>query len=217
MGIKSPELDTLSATVSEKISASNSATMLTPGIATSFEQGCKKMGETENVTTEATGKSGEQGTPALFTTDAKTFLSERLLAEEVFGPSSLIVICDDQAELEEVVASLEGQLTGTLQATKDDLKTFSKLKSLLELKVGRLIVNGFPTGVEVGPTMQHGGPYPATTAPLTTSVGTAAIFRFARPICLQNVPDEFLPVELQNSNPNKLIRLVNGESTAEAL
>ena len=217
VGIKSPELDAFVATVSEKISASNSATMLTPGIATNFEQGCKKMGGTANVTTEATGKSGEQGTPMLFTTDAKAFLSDQLLAEEVFGPSSLIVICDDQAELEEVVASLEGQLTGTLQATKDDLKTFSKVKSLLELKVGRLIVNGFPTGVEVGPTMQHGGPYPATTAPLTTSVGTAAIFRFARPICLQNVPDEFLPVELQNSNPNKLIRLVNGESTAEGL
>ena len=216
-GVKSPELDAFIARVSEKISGSPSATMLTPGIADSFRAGCERFGSTANVKISATGTDGNQGTPAFFTTDAKTFMAEHTLAEEVFGPSSLLVICEDGDELIRVAANLEGQLTGTLQATTEDLKLFGKLKSTLELKVGRLIVNGFPTGVEVGPTMQHGGPYPATTAPSTTSVGTAAIFRFTRPICYQNVPDEFLPVELQNANPGNLLRLVNGTYSAEPI
>ncbi len=213
IGIASPELDSFLSTASEAIKKSASATMLTPGIADSFGKGCSKLTESEGVTVSAKGLEGAQGVPVLFSTDAQTFLSTHSLAEEVFGPSSLLVICASQEEMESVANSLEGQLTGTLQAESEDLRQFGNLKSILELKVGRLIVNGFPTGVEVGPTMQHGGPYPATTAPLTTSVGTAAIFRFARPVCYQNVPNEFLPVELQNVNIMGVSRLINGELT----
>ena len=119
--------------------------------------------------------------------------------------------------METVARGLDGQLTATIHGTSADLAEYASLVSILEDKAGRLIVNGFPTGVEVCPSMQHGGPYPATTDSKTTSVGTAAIYRFARPVAYQNFPQSSLPVELRDANPRGIWRLVDGAMTREAL
>jgi NADP-dependent aldehyde dehydrogenase len=142
---------------------------------------------------------------------AQTFIGHRELGEEVFGPSTVVVRCGSREEMEAVARNLEGHLTATIHGTPTDLDEYGALVSILENKVGRLIFNGFPTGVEVCASMQHGGPYPATTDSRTTSVGTAAILRFARPIAYQNFPQAALPSELQDANPRKIWRLVDGE------
>jgi NADP-dependent aldehyde dehydrogenase len=129
----------------------------------------------------------------------------------------VVVRCGSPADLEKVARSMEGHLTATVHGTPQDLKDYAGLVSLLETKVGRLVFNGFPTGVDVNPSMTHGGPYPATTDPHFTSVGTAAIFRWARPVSWQNFPDDALPVELRNKNVRKLWRLVDGKMTQEDL
>jgi NADP-dependent aldehyde dehydrogenase len=153
----------------------------------------------------------------MFDTTAQTFLCHRELAEEVFGPSTVVVRCGSSDELHTAVRSLEGQLTATIHGTPADLAAHAWLVSTLEQKAGRLIVNGFPTGVEVCASMQHGGPYPATTDSRSTSVGTAAIHRFARPVAYQNFPQASLPLELQDANPRGIWRLVDGTMTKDAL
>jgi NADP-dependent aldehyde dehydrogenase len=147
----------------------------------------------------------------------RQFLARPELAHEVFGPYTLLVSASDQAELLQIARTLEGQLTATLHGTPEELGGADELIALLERKAGRLVFNGFPTGVEVCPAMHHGGPYPATTDPRFTSVGTAAILRFARPVCYQGFPDAQLPPALQNKNPLNLLRLVNGEPTRAPL
>jgi NADP-dependent aldehyde dehydrogenase len=121
--------------------------------------------------------------------------------EEVFGPASLIVRCRDEGELIAVVTSLEGQLTATLHLADEDQALAARLLPLLELKAGRLIANGWPTGVEVSHAMVHGGPFPATSDGRSTSVGTLAIERFLRPVCYQDVPAPLLPPELSDDAP----------------
>jgi len=121
-----------------------------------------------------------------------------------------MVRCGSPEDLNAVARRLEGHLTATVHGTSDDLVQYAGLLSILERKVGRLIFNGFPTGVEVCPSMQHGGPYPATTDSRTTSVGTDAILRFARPLAYQNFPESSLPLELQNENPRGIWRLIDG-------
>jgi NADP-dependent aldehyde dehydrogenase len=143
-------------------------------------------------------------------------MRHRELGEELFGPSTVIVRCGSRDEMEAVARRLDGQLTATIHGTPADLAEYASLVSILEDKAGRLIVNGFPTGVEVCPSMQHGGPYPATTDSKTTSVGTAAIHRFARPVAYQNFPQSSLPVELQDANPRGIWRLVDGAMTRDA-
>ncbi len=133
----------------------------------------------------------------LLQTDAKTLLANPTLTEEVFGPSAMVVVCDSRAELLSVAESLQGQLTATVHGTDRELDRFCDLFDILERKAGRLVVNGFPTGVEVCAAMHHGGPYPATTDSRSTSVGTAAIKRFLRPVCYQNFPQELLPEPLR--------------------
>ncbi len=157
-----------------------------------------------------------QAQAMLLETDAGTWLREPRLADEIFGPATLAVRCRDRNELAAVAQSLHGQLTATVQGTATDLIEFANLLSVLRRKAGRLIVNGFPTGVEVGHAMHHGGPYPATTDSRSTSVGTAAIRRFARPLCFQDVPDHLLPAELQRANPRGIWRLVEGRLTQAA-
>lgn len=151
----------------------------------------------------------------LFATDAKTFSAIPVLSEEVFGPASLVVICSDRSEMEQVAGGLAGHLTASLHATEPDLAANETLVRLLEQRVGRLIVNGFPTGVEVSPAMHHGGPYPATTDPHFTSVGTAAILRWVRPLCYQDFPGEALPPALRDENPLRLWRMVDGFLTRD--
>ena len=146
----------------------------------------------------------------LLEASARSFLEDHTLEEEVFGPSTLVITASDRAELMEAVQKLSGHLTATIHGTEEDLSEYSDLISILEQKVGRLIINGFPTGVEVCHSMVHGGPFPSTTDSRSTSVGTAAVFRFARPVCYQNFPDSLLPDELKEGNPLKIWRLVNG-------
>jgi alpha-ketoglutaric semialdehyde dehydrogenase len=139
------------------------------------------------------------------------FLQRHEIAEEVFGPSTVVIRCNSRDELYRVATQLDGQLTATIHGTPADLEEYASLVSILEKKAGRLIVNGFPTGVEVCPSMQHGGPYPATTDSRSTSVGTAAIYRFTRPVAYQGFPQSLLPLELRDDNPRGIWRLVDGE------
>jgi NADP-dependent aldehyde dehydrogenase len=204
--------DTYLATLEKLMAATPAGTMLTPSICEEYQAGVKKFTGTAGVTRRAavTADAG-QGGAALFVTDAKTFLSNRGLMEEVFGPSTLIVQCTSRTEMLEAARTLEGQLTATLQATDADVASNGDLLAVLETKAGRLLVNGFPTGVEVCHAMVHGGPYPATADGRSTSVGTRAIQRFARPVCYQNFPDAALPDELKESNPLGVRRIVDGK------
>jgi NADP-dependent aldehyde dehydrogenase len=148
-------------------------------------------------------------------TRAADFLADSDLAAEIFGPSTMLVTCRSRDEIFWLAKTLDGHLTSTLHADEEDLAEYADLVPILEEKVGRLILNGFPTGVEVCHAMHHGGPFPATTDVRETSVGTAAIKRFARPVCYQDFPDTALPVELQNGNARGIWRLINGEFTRD--
>ena len=197
-------------------------TMLTPGICRAFHDGLETMERVPGViamamsdtTPDATQTHGE---PVVFATDAENFLHQPALHEEVFGPYTLLVDAPGFNDLVRIARRLEGQLTATIHGTADDLANAGELLAALQRKAGRIVVNGFPTGVEVSPAMHHGGPYPATTDERFTSVGTAAIQRFARPVCLQNLPASALPPELFDANPRGLMRLVNGQLTRDAI
>jgi len=200
------------------MSAAPPGTMLTPAICQSYEAGIQRLSGIDGVARRrsSTTKQDSQALPSLFVTDGGAFLRHHEVGEEVFGPSTVVVRCGSREELEAVARQLEGQLTATIHGTAADLEEYASLVSILEHKAGRLIVNGFPTGVEVCPSMQHGGPYPATTDSRTTSVGTAAIHRFARPVAYQNFPQLLLPAELQDANPRGIWRLVDGQLTKDA-
>jgi NADP-dependent aldehyde dehydrogenase len=201
-------------TASEIFSNVDAGAMLTQGIQNAYKKGIENLRHLENINLLAEGKSGNtvlEGKAFLLQTDISNFLSNEKLEEEIFGPSTITVTADSKSELIKVAQNLKGHLTATLHATKKDLEDFKDLIDILERKAGRLIINGYPTGVEVCRSMVHGGPFPATTDSKTTSVGTLAINRFSRPVCYQDFPDEFLPDELKNKNPLNIWRLVNGE------
>jgi len=147
----------------------------------------------------------------LFVTDAETFLSNHHLRDEIFGPSTLVVQCRSRAQMLNAANQLEGQLTATIHGLPEELQANHELVEMLATKVGRLVFNSFPTGVEVAHAMTHGGPYPATSDGRSSSVGTRAVDRFLRPVSYQNFPDTALPAELQESNPLKIDRLVDGK------
>jgi alpha-ketoglutaric semialdehyde dehydrogenase len=150
---------------------------------------------------------------ALFETDAVSFMKDHDLAGEIFGPATLLVRYSQREEILHIATELEGNLTATIHGTEQDVREFSDLISILEEKVGRLVFNAFPTGVEVCHAVVHGGPFPATSDGRSTSVGTQAIYRFCRPLCYQNFPDSVLPKELKNDNPLGIWRMVDGEMT----
>jgi 2,5-dioxopentanoate dehydrogenase len=152
---------------------------------------------------------------ALFATDARRFLGSERLQAEVFGASSLIVRCADAAEMRALAEGLEGQLTATVHADESDYDDARQLVPLLELKVGRILFDGWPTGVEVGHAMVHGGPYPATSDSRSTSVGSRAIERFLRPVAYQNVPKSLLPSAIADDNPDHLWRRIDGRLTRD--
>ena len=199
--------------LTEMLSAGTPALMLNPGICKSYYEGKKIRKEIEglDVLVEGEDHSDEYKASAFLTiVHAADFLANADLQDEIFGPASLIVKCKDQETMLEALESLEGQLTGTVWGEEDDLIAFEDCITTLENKVGRILYNGVPTGVEVGYAMVHGGPFPATTDARSTSVGADAIKRFVRPFCYQSCPDELLPPALQNSNPLNLMRRVNG-------
>jgi NADP-dependent aldehyde dehydrogenase len=195
-------------------------TMLYQAICDRFHEGVERARTTPGVRvvcqSSIAGQAG-QAPAIVFETDSASFLNHIALQEELFGPATLIVGCASADELERIARQVPGQLTATIHGTEEDLAQHQSLVGILQQKVGRLIFNGFPTGVEVCPAMHHGGPYPATTDAHFTSVGTAAIARFARPICFQSFPDAALPVELRNQNPRNIWRLVDGQTTKERL
>jgi NADP-dependent aldehyde dehydrogenase len=202
-------------TLTALFAATAPATMLHAGIRRAFVAGAQKLEEIAGVQTHRAAQSGEaahtQAPAILFSTNAATFLENERLGEEVFGPSTVLVRCASRDELLQAARHIGGHLTATIHATEKDLAEYGELLPILENQVGRVILNGFPTGVEVCPSMQHGGPYPATTDSRFTAVGAKAIKRFARPICYQNFPQSALPLELQNHNTRHIWRLVNNE------
>lgn len=161
--------------------------------------------------------SEEQAIATIATVNAPVFLENPLLHQEVFGPFSLLVQCENSEELLAVAAAMEGQLTSTIMGTEQELESENVLVSTVAEKCGRIIFNGVPTGVEVCDSMQHGGPYPATTDSRFTSVGADAIRRFVRPLAFQNWPNHMLPAALQNSNPLRITRNINGQFTKDAI
>ena len=200
--------------VAESLQQITPGVMLTSSIQEAYYTGVKKLSGTGGVKTVFKGDVPDTGSYAaayLFQTSAETFLNDHNLEEEVFGPSTLAVPVDDKSQLLRIASQLGGHLTATIQATERDLEEYAELISILEQKVGRIIINGYPTGVEVTHAMVHGGPYPATTDSRSTSVGTDAIKRFARPVCFQNFPKHLLPSELRDDNPLGILRMVNGK------
>jgi NADP-dependent aldehyde dehydrogenase len=196
-------------------------TMLHAGICAAYQRGLSRVSEIEGVqplarSSKPADPAKTQGEPVLVCTSAADFRRHPELAEEVFGPFSLLIAAKTMSELEDIARGLEGQLTATVHGTARDLQDASVLLRILERKAGRLVINGFPTGVEVCPSMTHGGPHPATTDSRFTSVGTAAFLRFVRPVTYQNFPASLLPEALKNENPLGLTRLVNGTPTREA-
>jgi 2,5-dioxopentanoate dehydrogenase len=206
-GVAGPKLDSVIQQLGGLLSKKETGPMLTEGISNRF----KKLIEARR------GFVLAEGGAILLGTDLTTFKQTPALHEEVFGPASLLVRCRTEPELIEFARHLEGQLTATLQADEEDLPLAGRLAEVLREKAGRVIWNGYPTGVEVCPSMHHGGPYPAASDARFTSVGTAAIQRFVRPICYQNFPPALLPTELRNENVRNLWRTVNGRFTKESV
>jgi NADP-dependent aldehyde dehydrogenase len=181
-------------------------TMLTPAITTNYKTGVSSRMNQAGVQTIG---------GALFKTDCAQFAASPELAEELFGPSTLVVTYTDRRQLIELIEKLEGQLTATIHGSEEDLIEYRDVVRLLETKAGRLVFNGFPTGVEVCHAMVHGGPYPATSEGRSTSVGTRAIYRFARQVCFQDFPNNALPAELREENPLAIRRMVDGETSSK--
>lgn len=195
-------------------------TLLNAGIERAYSAGTARLDQTPSVDTLArpTAASGPgcQTVAALYQTSAASFLANPALQEEVFGPAALVITWSTKDELLSLTRALEGQLTASLHANNADLQEFAELPHQLESRAGRLVFNGFPTGVEVCHAMVHGGPWPSTSDGRSTSVGTRAIFRFTRQVCYQGFPDQSLPVELQNSNPTGIWRMVDGRLTQDS-
>ncbi|MCB1024751.1 MAG: aldehyde dehydrogenase (NADP(+)) [Acidobacteria bacterium] len=193
----------------ELISSTAKHPLLTKGIRDNFENLTKQRNSEE--ISASNDLSGFDVNPSMFQTGAAEFLSDQSLSDEIFGPTTLFVRSDKHEQLLEIAREMEGQLTATVHGTPEDLVEYADLIAILETKVGRLIFNGYPTGVEVGDAIVHGGPYPATSDSRTTAVGTRAIERFCRYVCYQNFPNAALPDELKDENPLGIRRMIDGE------
>jgi NADP-dependent aldehyde dehydrogenase len=215
-----PCTEALLSTVTKLIHETPAGTMLMEAILDGYEKGILQLSTVPGV--ECIGRSSHRADrskthcgAALFVTDASTFLKDHRLREEVFGPCTLVVRCRHRQEMLAIARSLDGQLTATVHAAGQELNDNDDLLAILETKAGRLLLNGFPTGVEVCAAMNHGGPYPATTDVHFTSVGTGAILRFARPVCYQGFPQAQLPPELRDENELGIWRLIDNRLTRE--
>ena len=219
LALAGPELDRFLQACTEHLAHGKPQTMLTAAIHGAYEQGVARIADVPGVSTVVSGPSQtdaathKNGCQAhIYSVSADTYKQRPELEEEVFGACSLIIQCKTPAEMMSFVAHMEGQLTATLHIEPSDLEFARQLLPELEMRVGRILCNGFPTGVEVCHAMVHGGPFPSTSDGRTTSVGTAAIDRFLRPVCYQDLPDELLPDALKAGNPENLPRLVDGQS-----
>jgi NADP-dependent aldehyde dehydrogenase len=215
-GLQGPELEHFQDTLARLLEAVAPATMLHAGICESYHEGLARASKVSSVKLLARSQTPPdpvktQAESVVLRTDMSNFRKHPELAEEVFGPFAIVISGSSLSELEDVASGLEGQLTATVHGTSEDLQNARDLLAILERKAGRLIINGFPTGVDVCPSMNHGGPYPATTDVRFTSVGTAALYRFVRPICYQDFPESLLPPELREENPLRLQRIVDGK------
>jgi NADP-dependent aldehyde dehydrogenase len=219
IGIASAQFTAFTQQVAQLIGAQAAQTMLNAGTLSSYGKGLEKLLAHPGIQHLAgNAQAGNQAQPQLFKADVGLLIDgDAVLQEEVFGPTTVFVEVADQAQLSAALHGLHGQLTATIIGEPADLEQFAELTPLLEQKVGRILLNGYPTGVEVCDAMVHGGPYPATSDARGTSVGSLAIDRFLRPVCLQNYPDSLLPDALKNANPLRIQRLVDGTPSREAL
>lgn len=214
LGIKSDILENFIQHLAKEIIKVEPSCMLHPNIIGNFERNKAEVSSQKGVNIKVDYPNEvpkNYGRQVIITVEGKTFLKNRTLHQEVFGPFSMIVQCKDRSQLLEVINNLEGQLTGTVLAEKEELDQNRDIFEALQNRVGRIIYNGVPTGVEVCPSMQHGGPYPASTDSRYTAVGIHSIKRWVRPISFQNWPNELLPDELKDKNPLKIHRLVNNK------
>lgn len=215
------EVEDFTKALVRSLQATKEAPMLNRGIWSAYRAGVRELAAKRGIRhlvqdASLLDESAIRGTASLFQADLDSFLADDSLQEEVFGPSALMLPRVPRAGLEDIASGLHGHLTASVWGNEEDLKAAQGLFRILETKVGRIIVNAFPTGVEVSQAMVHGGPYPSSTDSRSSSVGTIAIRRFARPVCYQSFPQEALPPELQNLNPKGISRLVNGRITEEA-
>jgi 2,5-dioxopentanoate dehydrogenase len=212
-----PEVDTFLETIASRLPDCPAMPMLNPGIHSSYVRGVDHLAALSGVDTVASGQDDEAiaaaGRAHVFTATAAEFVAEPAMQEEVFGSASLVVRLKDADEIVAVIEALEGQLTATVHAAESDLDVAGALLPALEEKVGRILFNGWPTGVDVCHAMVHGGPFPATADGRSTSVGTLAIERFIRPVAYQNVPAALLPAAVDDANSLGLWRMVDGELT----
>jgi NADP-dependent aldehyde dehydrogenase len=220
IGIESPALQSFIHDLGKAIKHIHPAKMLHAGIASAYQE--KKsdaiMEEDVHLVAESDKAPTElEGQPTIAMVSGAIFLANKKLHQEIFGPYSLVISCKDATEMLAIATSLEGQLTTTVMATENDVNEFQLVIEQLQLKCGRFVFNGVPTGVEVCQSMQHGGPFPASTDGRFGSVGADALKRFARPISYQNWPDHLLQMELQDANPLGINRTINNELTNRAI
>lgn len=210
--IPTGESDAFAAKLAELAAAGATGTMLNEGICKAYRDGVSALVSQENVEQLAlvASEGCGQGAPAVFRTTAAEFISNEALTNEVFGPATLLVTYGSEEELLQLCKSIEGQLTASVHGSASDFENAGDLIQILEQKAGRLIFNGFPTGVEVCHSMVHGGPFPSTSDGRSTSVGSMAIYRFARAVSYQSFPQAALPVELRDANELGIFRMVDG-------
>ena len=214
LGIKGADLSNFIQKLSEEIVKIEPTCMLHPNIIGAFESKKVNMQKQKGLQTAASFSdeiNTNFGRQTITTVEGATFLKNTTLHQEVFGPFSMVVQCENAQQLEEIISNLEGQLTGTVLAEKEELEKYSTIVNALQNRVGRIIFNGVPTGVEVCAAMVHGGPYPASTDSRFTAVGINSIKRWVRPFSFQSWPNEMLPDELKNENPLKISRVIDGK------
>jgi NADP-dependent aldehyde dehydrogenase len=212
LAIDGPDIERFVGSAAGALAQTQAQVMLTPGIHRSYASGVDALANHEAIAVIAKGAESSEcnrGQATLFTTSADAFVANPELAHEVFGAASIVVRCGSIADIARVLRAMEGQLTATLQIDHADFDDARSLLPLLERKVGRILANAWPTGVEVSHAMVHGGPFPATSDSRTTSVGAAAIDRFLRPVCYQDIPEDVLPAALRDANPLGLPRYVS--------
>jgi 2,5-dioxopentanoate dehydrogenase len=214
LALRGADTDAFIAAAKQALEAGAGTTMLTPGIHAAYCEGVARLEANRRIRTigrGATGAGPHACQSALFTTSGTDFLADKDMQEEIFGASSLLVVCESLQEMTMVAEALEGQLTATVHMEESDTPAVRNLLPTLERKAGRILVNGFPTGVEVCHAMVHGGPFPSTSDSRTTSVGSLAVDRYLRPVCYQDMPEALLPEVLRPGNPLNLWQRVNGQ------